>query len=369
MNDHPTPKEMTVPTPRFAPIVVASLSAAVALSACSAARPATSSSPSAQGSAGSPAASAASGIASGTPRPTTARPTASTTTSVDPGAPITTDDGEPKPGLNGMPDPKALDTRGVATGPNLGDPAKIQPTLTLSPLPDSPVLGRDYSGAKMLLIRDKLDVRAKTSDGTLLMQVLDSDTRKAIKRWQRDHDLDDTGTVDQETWKSMFTDTPWTIDRYRVTPQLPLNATPNARIETMIAYMRQQIGAQYTWGAAGPKKYGFDCSGLMLQAMYAAGLDPAPINVVDHQGPAYPTAQKLYDYKGFVKIPVDEAKRGDMIFYGPKDEDRITHVNLFLGNGYVLESIPTIGVSEDHFYTDYRDGTYGPKPYAVRVTG
>lgn len=358
-----------MPTRRSAPALALCLSALAVLSACSAPGPATASSPSAPGSASTVAAPGASSTVAPSPHSTTSRPTASSASGVDPGAPITTDDGEPKPGLNGMPDPKALDTRGVATKPNLGDPAKIQPTVSLSPLPASPVLDREYSGAKMMLIRDKLDIRAKTSDGTLLMQVLDSDTRKAIKHWQREHDLDASGTVDQKTWEAMFPQTPWSIDHYRVTPQLPLNATPNARIETMIAYMRQQIGAQYTWGAAGPKKYGFDCSGLMLQAMYAAGLDPSPINVVDHQGPDYPTAQKLYDYKGFVRVPVDEAKRGDMIFYGPKDEDRITHVNLFLGNGYVLESIPTIGVSEDHFYTDYRDGAYGPKPYAIRVTG
>jgi len=104
--------------------------------------------------------------------------------------------------------------------------------------------------------------------------------------------------------------------------------------------------------------------------MYSAGLDPAPINVVDHQRPDYPTAKKIYNYAGFKHVPAGKAKRGDLVFYGlAGDPGSVTHVAMFLGNGFVLESITLPGVSENPTYSSFRGGAYTMRADAVRLTG
>ena len=265
-----------------------------------------------------------------------------------------------------VPDPAALTVPSAPrTTPNLGDADYVQPVTTLGALPDSPVLsGSGFAGAKVDLIQ-----RAFGIERTI--QQLDSETIAAVRDFQDRNGIEVTGEVGRETWSALFPDISWGIDRYRTRPALPLDAPAEARVEQMIRYIRTEaLGARYVWGAAGPKEYGYDCSGLLLQAMYSAGIDPQPINVVDHQRPNYPTARKLYLHEGFKHVPLDEVKRGDLVFFGPTDNpDRITHVAMFLGNGYVLEAIPTRGVSQDRYYESYRSGSYAIHADAVRVVG
>lgn len=284
----------------------------------------------------------------------------------DPGAPTATPGPTSgRPGLDGTPDPAALLLPGpAADGPNLGSTRYLQPVTTLSKLPASPVLDVGFSGAKVHLIQQKFGI-------TRRVQEFDAETRRAVLKFQSTNGLEANGRVGRETWTAMFPAVSWEIDRYRAEPALDLTAGPNARIEQMISYMRTEaLGAPYVWGSAGPKQYGYDCSGLMLQAMYSAGIEPRPINVVDHQRPSYPTAQQLYNHPGFKHVPRSQAKRGDMVFFGPANRpERITHVAMFLGNGYVLEAIPSTGVSEDRFYESYRSGSYVIRPDAVRIVG
>lgn len=243
--------------------------------------------------------------ASASPAVTTAStsPTG-TATPAAPGNPGTVPTGgSARPGLGGVPDPATLKIPSTPrTTPNLGDSRYLQPTATLSALPSSPVMGYEYAGVKALLIMQKFGLDRQPGEA-YRKQELNSDVVAAVKRFQAAHGLSATGEVNRATWTAMFPDVPWTIEHWRTAPVLPVDAPAEARIEQMITFMRSQIGAPYLWGGAGEKPSGYDCSGLMLQAMYSAGLDPAPINVVDHQRPDYPTAKKLYNYSGFKHVP------------------------------------------------------------------
>lgn len=42
---------------------------------------------------------------------------------------------------------------------------------------------------------------------------------------------------------------------------------------------------------------------------------------------------------------------------------------MVLGNGYVLESITSLGVSQDRYYTSFRSGAYTMRADAVRLAG
>ena len=157
----------------------------------------------------------------------------------------------------------------------------------------------------------------------------------AVKNFQQRAGLPVTGVVDQATWDAMDTGYPWTVDQYQATP-LPLTATRGERVEAMIGYAWNQTGSSYTWGGAGPYDQGFDCSGLVLQSLYAAGLDPQPIDVIKHALPSYRTSQELYAYPRFQHVPLAQRQRGDLIFY--TTSGTVTHVAIYLGDDMVVHT-------------------------------
>ena len=157
----------------------------------------------------------------------------------------------------------------------------------------------------------------------------------AVKNFQQRAGLPVTGVVDKATWDAMDTGYPWTVDQYQATP-LPLTATRSERVEAMIGYAWNQTGSSYTWGGAGPYDQGFDCSGLVLQSLYAAGLDPQPIDVIKHAWPSYRTSQELYAYPRFQHGPLAQRQRGDLIFY--TTSGTVTHVAIYLGDDIIVHT-------------------------------
>lgn len=125
--------------------------------------------------------------------------------------------------------------------------------------------------------------------------------------------------------------------------------------EYVIKRAMSQIGVPYSWGggtAAGPSTgidsgagtVGFDCSGLILYAFAGVG-----IKLPHYSGNQYEAGRK---------IPTAQARRGDVIFYGPGGSQ---HVTLYLGNGQMLEAPytgSTVKVSPVR--------TSGMTPYVVR---
>jgi peptidoglycan DL-endopeptidase RipB len=118
-------------------------------------------------------------------------------------------------------------------------------------------------------------------------------------------------------------------------------ATPGARvrgpqaIEYVIRRGGSQIGVPYSWGGGsltGPSKgvgsgagtVGFDCSGLVRYAFAGVG-----VLLPRFSGDQYNAGRH---------IPPSQAKRGDLIFYGPGGGQ---HVTLYLGNGQMLEAYDT----------------------------
>lgn len=102
---------------------------------------------------------------------------------------------------------------------------------------------------------------------------------------------------------------------------------------TIADYALKFVGRPYIWGGDGSGKCdgGFDCSGLVLECLWAFGILP--------QGDL--TAQGIYDalYNECVWASVDKArvKPDDVLFFGKGDE-RITHVAIAIGNGLMVEA-------------------------------
>ena len=108
-------------------------------------------------------------------------------------------------------------------------------------------------------------------------------------------------------------------------------------IEYVIRRAGSQMGVPYSWGGGtldGPSKgvgdganiTGFDCSGLMRYAFAGVG-----VLIPRFSGDQYNAGKH---------IPPDQARRGDLIFYGPNGRQ---HVTMYLGNGQMLEASGSAG--------------------------
>jgi peptidoglycan DL-endopeptidase RipB len=140
------------------------------------------------------------------------------------------------------------------------------------------------------------------------------------------------------------------------------NVTPGARvrgpqaIEYVIRRGGSQMGVPYSWGGGLPNgpsagvdsdagKVGFDCSGLTRFAFAGVG-----VLIPKYSGDQYDTGRK---------VPVSQAKRGDLLFWGPGGSQ---HVALYLGGGQMLEASGSAGKVT---VSPVRRG--GLQPYAARM--
>jgi cell wall-associated NlpC family hydrolase len=127
-------------------------------------------------------------------------------------------------------------------------------------------------------------------------------------------------------------------------------------IEFVIRRAGSQMGVPYSWGGGsltgptagvddGANTVGFDCSGLMRYAFAGVG-----VLLPRFSGDQYNAGRH---------VPPSEAKRGDLIFYGPGGSQ---HVTMYLGNGQMLEASSLAGK-----VTISPVRTAGMTPYVTRI--
>ncbi|KRK97060.1 periplasmic protease [Secundilactobacillus odoratitofui DSM 19909 = JCM 15043] len=195
---------------------------------------------------------------------------------------------------------------------------------------------RNYEGIKTWYIMRKMGTYAGYDK-------YNNATYNAVKAFQRKHHLKVTGNVNEKTWVKMgFTKSSWTsIDSYIA----PLGAHAwngrSAHIEAMIKQAYKYMGNPYLVGSSSSPKYGTDCSGLVMQALYAGGINPAPISSIHH---AYPgnewNSRNLWASKKLKRVAYAHRQRGDLVFYYQPGTHTIWHVAIYLGKGKVIESWP-----------------------------
>jgi peptidoglycan DL-endopeptidase CwlO len=104
-------------------------------------------------------------------------------------------------------------------------------------------------------------------------------------------------------------------------------SAPNQAVATAIAYAEQQIGKPYLFGGTGPDA--FDCSGLVMMAYRAAGIDIARTS--EAQWATEP------------RVPASQVEPGDLVFFAGADGTPASpgHVGLVIGNGKMIEAYAT----------------------------
>ncbi len=233
----------------------------------------------------------------------------------------------------------------ITSGPFVGQwvsavyaaPIALPPTsryvTAITPVSGGVTIKDGWNGTRVYVVRKHFGLDAPTSKGG----TYDAATKAKVTAFQRSKRLGVDGVVGTQTWAALSTGYPFTIDAFQEQPQLPLSASDEQRRETMIGYALKQRGSRYTWGGAGPYTLGYDCSGLVLQALYASGYDPQPITVVKHAEPTYRTSQQLYAHTGMRTLPSAQRQRGDLIFYQDRS-GAVVHVAIYLGDGTMMEA-------------------------------
>lgn len=97
-------------------------------------------------------------------------------------------------------------------------------------------------------------------------------------------------------------------------------------------YALKFVGRPYIWGGDGSGKCGggFDCSGLVLECLWAFGILP--------KGDL--TAQGIFKAlrkEGWSYATAGKEKADNILFFG-KDREHITHVAICIGNGLMVEA-------------------------------
>ena len=169
-------------------------------------------------------------------------------------------------------------------------------------------------------------------------ETMDAATIQRVKRFQARHGIRRSGVVGRATWKAMRFRESFCFDRWQAKPALGMGATRRQRINTMIGFARGYRGAEYVWGGAGRPRYGVDCSGLVLQSLYRAGLDPQPISIDKHVLPLYRTSKNMFQHDRLRHVPLARKRRGDLIFYRKDSTGDINHVAIYLGHGRLVEA-------------------------------
>ncbi|MDO5678314.1 MAG: NlpC/P60 family protein [Propionibacteriaceae bacterium] len=271
------------------------------------------------------------------PGPTTVPPVVAEPTSAVPteSAPSAIETTEPAPVQStSAPAPEETTAEPTPEETTVEAPPSDSPYVTsITPVKGGIPLMLGWNGTRVGLVQRKLGIIRKGSD-----QTYDAVTRDAVLKFQRDNGLEVDGVVGPITWKAMDLGYPFDIDAFQEQPVLGLEAGREDRIEQMIKYALKQEGSPYSWGGAGPYELGYDCSGLVLQAMYTAGRDPQPINVVHHAEPTYRTSGELYRHPAIQTLDLAERQRGDLLFWTNANTGRINHVSIYLGDNQMMEA-------------------------------
>lgn len=94
-----------------------------------------------------------------------------------------------------------------------------------------------------------------------------------------------------------------------------------------ISVAKSNLGVKYKWAGNNPN--GFDCSGLVTYSYGKAGVNLPR------------TAGEMYN----IGTKVTSLQPGDLLFYATSGGRKVTHVAIYLGNGQMIHSATSKGVS------------------------
>ena len=176
-------------------------------------------------------------------------------------------------------------------------------------------------------------------------------TRNAVRRFQKKKGLKVTGIVNKKTWLKLgFSEKDWyNLGTYRTPMKVNLKSSKKDYTSAMLKTAKEYAGAgtAYRVGCSGKPGTYVDCSGLIYQCLYSAGINPET-NIVDHALARYEYTSRWLakDPKLGKRISYSKKKPGDIVFYCKSRGSVVVHVGIYAGGGKIYDSWPGIGVTK-----------------------
>lgn len=114
-------------------------------------------------------------------------------------------------------------------------------------------------------------------------------------------------------------------------PEIEQEARRKANIKEMLKAAEEQLGDPYVSGKEGPNS--FDCSGFVYYCMKQAGSNRGRYNA---QGYANVTDWKKIE-------SMNDLQKGDLMFFWSDTKHKIGHVAIYIGNGTVIDASSSNG--------------------------
>ena len=137
---------------------------------------------------------------------------------------------------------------------------------------------------------------------------------------------------------------------YRTPSRISISATRQDCINAMIARAYDYVGTTpYIWDYSCAPGVGVDCAGLVMQCLYATGMDLGRYTPWDHYyTPGHDHyANDMWNDSRFKHLDFSQRQRGDLICYNG-------HIAIYIGNDQIIEAAsPRIGVRIHSVYVGY----------------
>ena len=144
---------------------------------------------------------------------------------------------------------------------------------------------------------------------------------------------------------------------YASPSRISINASRDQVVNAFISRAYDYLGTRYVWDYAMQPGNGVDCAGLVMQSLYATGMDLHDYNPTAHWYDPWHShdANNMSNDSRFLHIPLSQRQRGDLIFYPG-------HVAIYLGNDQVIEAMPP-RVRIANMYAGNRHPTGAARPF------
>lgn len=167
------------------------------------------------------------------------------------------------------------------------------------------------------------------------------ETISNVMWFQEENYLVSTGEVDLATWMAMgYSEEAWNDLGSYVTPvKIKREYTRDQIIRVFVDTAREYLATPYVVGAAGKPGEGVDCSGLVLQCMYAIGVYPDGLDPVQHSTVEEYNSRLMWADPKLKEVSYDELSEGDLVFYRRTWSSRVCHVAIYVGENECIEAL------------------------------
>ena len=125
---------------------------------------------------------------------------------------------------------------------------------------------------------------------------------------------------------------------FRTESRIGHTATRQDCVNAMVTRAMDYLGTAYRWDYACAPGVGVDCAGLVMQALYATGMDLSPMNPWDHYyTPGHDHyANDMWNSSRFLHKSFSERQVGDLVCYPG-------HIAIYIGNDQIIEASSPAG--------------------------